>query len=149
MRDDLLGVTSGESTHNTLREIASDADLESSQLMDTNATTPQMEQACDAPVTSSQLLNNSSQTEPSIYSNISTRRDSAHQGHNSNSYQKGIQRGRGRGRGQDNAFHLARKYNTPDLWSHMRQTRSNVAKAIRIARRDYILSQLGLANGDA
>lgn len=46
-----------------LTEIASDVDLESTQIMETDTAPPHTEQGSDAPGISVQLFNNSSQTE--------------------------------------------------------------------------------------
>lgn len=109
VRDDLFGILPEETSDNTLTEIASAADLESSKMMDTDPTGAQEEISCDAPNTSTQILDSSSQTEAPIYSNISARRDSAPQVRNSNPCQRWGQRGhrqnKGCGHGSWNSHH--------------------------------------------
>lgn len=51
-------------------------------------------------------------------------------------------------REQDRAFHKVRKRNTPDNWRLARLFRACVAKEVRAARKNYILSQIRRADGD-
>lgn len=98
VRDDLLGIEPDETSDNTLIDIASDMDLESSQIMESGTTSTHAESSSDVSNKSLELLNNSSQTESSTTPNVMTRNTSSQQWHNPK--QRGKPRGRGQNRGR-------------------------------------------------